>query len=84
MKTISVEKAKHISDFKIEIEFTDKKKTVVDFRNFLFTHSHPQYNKYKKVENFIRFKIENGNLVWGKNWDLIFPVFDLYNGKISN
>ena len=55
---------------------------IVDFGNFFETHSHPQYNKYKKVENFKKFKIENGNVVWGKDWDLIFPVSDLYKGKI--
>ena len=82
MKSLLVSNAKHISDFKIEIEFNDKKKQVVDFGKFLLTHSHPQYNKYKTLKNFLRFKIENGNLVWGKDWDLIFPVYDLYTGKI--
>ena len=45
--------------------------------------SFTQYNKYKKQENFKKFKIENGNIVWGKDWDLIFPVYDLYEGKID-
>lgn len=82
MKSLLISGAKHISDFKIEIEFNDKKKQVVDFGTFLSSHSHPQYNKYKKLQNFLHFKIENGNLVWGKNWDLIFPVADLYGGKL--
>ena len=50
---------------------------------FLETHSHPQFNKYKKINNFKKFKIENGNVVWGKDWDMIFPVFDLYNGLLN-
>ena len=29
-----------------------------------------------------RFTIDNGNIVWGKNWDLIFPVEHLYSGRI--
>jgi len=29
-----------------------------------------------------RFTIDNGNIVWGKNWDLIFPVEPLYAGRI--
>ena len=37
----------------------------------------------KKEYNFKRFKIENGNIVLGNNWDMIFPVYDLYNGKLK-
>ena len=50
---------------------------------FYNSHSHPQFNKYKKEANFKRFKIENGNVVWGKDWDMIFPLYDLYKGKIN-
>ena len=83
MKAISVSRALYIDGYKLEVEFNDNKKHVVDFGNFLNTHSHPQYNKYKKPENFKKFKIENGNIVWGKDWDMIFPVYDLYQGKIE-
>lgn len=83
MKSIVVKDARYIEDFSLEIIFNDDKKSVVDFSVFLKTHSHPQYNKYKKEENFKKFKIENGNIVWGKDWDMIFPVSDLYKGKIN-
>jgi len=82
MKAVSVSNAAYLDGYKLELVFNDNKKQVVDFGNFLNTHSHPQYNKYKKPENFKKFKIENGNIVWGKDWDMIFPVFDLYQGKI--
>jgi len=83
MKAISVSSAAYIDGYRLEVVFNDNKKSVVDFGNFLSTHSHPQYNKYKKAENFKKFKIENGNIVWGKDWDMIFPVYDLYQGKIE-
>ncbi|MDQ6755462.1 MAG: DUF2442 domain-containing protein [Bacteroidota bacterium] len=83
MKSIAVKEVKYVKDYKLEILFSDNKKTLVDFDKFLSTHSHPQYNKYKKPENFKRFKIENGNVIWGKDWDMIFPVYDLYEGKIN-
>ncbi|HEY4063184.1 MAG TPA: DUF2442 domain-containing protein [Puia sp.] len=83
MKAISVSKAVYIDGYKLEVEFNDNKIHVVDFGNFLNTHSHPQYNKYKKPENFKKFKIENGNIVWGKDWDMIFPLYDLYKGTIE-
>jgi hypothetical protein len=82
MKNINIIDAKYINEYLLELVFDDAKKTVVDFWGFFKTHSHPQYNKYKKIENFKKFKIENGNVVWGKDWDLIFPVYDLYKGKI--
>lgn len=82
MKNVNIIQAKYIDKYMLEIVFDDDKKNIVDFGVFLNTHSHPQYNKYKKVENFKKFKIENGNVVWGKDWDLIFPVSDLYRGKV--
>ena len=83
MKTIAVSNANYIEGYKIEVIFSDNKKNVVDFGTFLSTHSHPQYNKYKNPENFKKFKVENGNIVWGKDWDMIFPVYELYKGKIN-
>ena len=82
MKEILVVEAIYAGDLKVELVFSDKKRNVIDFENFFKTHSHPQYNKYRNPEQFKRFKIENGNVVWGKDWDMIFPVYDLYKGKI--
>jgi hypothetical protein len=84
MKTISVKEAKYIDGLKVELLFNDNKKKVIDLSDFFQTHSHPQYNKYKKPENFRKFSIENGNVVWGKDWDMIFPVYNLYKGKIND
>jgi hypothetical protein len=83
MKPIAVKEVNYINGYKLEIIFTNDKKKLVDFEQFLKTHSHPQYNKYKKTENFKRFKIENGNVIWGKDWDMIFPVYDLYQGNVN-
>jgi len=82
VKNISVIGANYINGLKLEIEFDNNKKKVVDFSHFFKTHSHPQFNKYAKPEFFKKFKIENGNVVWGKDWDMIFPVIDLYKGKV--
>jgi hypothetical protein len=83
MKRITVKEVRYIQEYKLEILFTDKKKSIVDFKIFFNTHSHPQYNKYKKPEEFRKFKVENGNIIWGKDWDMIFPVYDLYEGKVN-
>jgi hypothetical protein len=78
-----VVEAEYLSGYKILISFSDKTRQVIDFGPFLVEHPHPQYNKYKNPSNFKKFKIERGNIVWGKDWDLIFPVEQLHAGKIE-
>ena len=78
-----IKKARYVEGFSIEIEFNDHTVKIVDFGDFLAKHPHPQYNKYNDIELFKQFKIEAGNLVWGDNWDLIFPLVQLYMGTIK-
>lgn len=84
MKPISIIAAYYLDGYKIKIEFNDHKSSIVDFAAFLNTHNHPQYNEYKNKKKFKQYRIENGNLVWGKDWDLIFPIWNLYNGFANN
>ena len=83
MKIIRVENARYIDGYKVEIGFSDKTTKIVDFWNFLVEHPHPQHDKYKDISLFQQFKIEAGNIVWGENWDLIFPIIQLYKGRIK-
>jgi len=83
-RIIKVITANYISGDVIEIGFDDNFVRIVDFGDFLEKNSHPQFKKYKNPELFKLFKIEGGNLVWGENWDLIFPVEQLYAGKIKD
>ena len=80
-RTIKIIDASYLGDYKVELRFDDDVIRQIDFGTFLNTHSHPQYNKYKKINNFKKFKIDRNNLVWGRNWDLIFDTWDLYLGK---
>ena len=82
MKEIFVKKAHYLNDYKVQIIFNDKKKKVIDFGEFLQTHRHSVFNKYKRIENFKKLKIDERNIVWGENWDLIFPIDQLYAGKM--
>ena len=83
MKEISITKAHYLREYKVQLFFNDNKRIVVDFGKFLRTKSHPAYNKYKRIDNFKKFKIESGNIVWGNDWGLIFPVDELYRGEIK-
>jgi len=82
MKTIVVTGAIYLHAYKVKITFSDGTSRVIDFGPFLKENPHPQWDKYNNIKHFKKFKIENGNLVWGRNWDLIFPVYGLYNGNL--
>lgn len=76
--------AEFVRENTLLVRFTDGFSREIDFSGFLNAKSTPQYlREYKKESKFKNFRIKNGNLVWGRDWDLIFPVTQLYNGKIS-
>lgn len=79
---IRIVKAEDVGNFKVLLYFSDNKQQIVDIGDFIRRHPHPQYNKYLDPRKFKKFAIENGNIVWGKNWDLIFPLEQLYIGNI--
>ncbi|WP_020599569.1 DUF2442 domain-containing protein [Spirosoma panaciterrae] len=83
MRTLAVTDAEYVGDYRLKVSFTDGSSQLVDFGPFLQNHPHPQHNKYRQLSNFKRFRIERGNVVWGKDWDLIFPVSQLHQGCIA-
>lgn len=79
---IHVIAAEYLSEYKILVKFNDNKQQVVDFGDFLRNNPHPQHDKYLDHKKFQQFKIENGTIVWGEDWDMIFPVEQLHAGHI--
>jgi len=80
-RQIYIEKAKYIDDYTVQLNFNDGAVSIIDFGHFLKTRPHPQHNKYLKYKNFRNFRLNNGNIVWGKNRDLEFELYPLYQGK---
>jgi len=78
---IEVKSAIYIGDFAIRITFNDGINKLVDFKAFLESSSHPSIRKYLEEPKFEKFDIVDGNLNWN-DYDLIFPVYDLYQGRI--
>ena len=66
----------------VELSFSDKTTQVVNIGEFIRQYPHPQYNKYLDPRKFRTFKLEHGNIVWGKNWDLMFPIEQLHAASI--
>jgi hypothetical protein len=78
---IAIRSAKYIGDFAIRVFFSDGFNRLVDFKPFLETSLHPSIRKYLDEDRFKQFEIVDGNLNWN-DYDLIFPIDDLYEGKL--
>lgn len=83
MRTLSITNAEYVAEYKVRLSFSDSTTQTVDFGPFLLSHPHPQHDKYRRVANFKRFHLERGNIVWGKDWDLIFPISQLHQGYVA-
>jgi hypothetical protein len=78
MKVIS---AKYLNEYTIEVTFHDKRKNVINFLPQL--KNNPLCKKYLDITQFMKFKIEQGNIVWGKDWEMIFTPESLYNNNLN-
>lgn len=84
MGRLYITNATNVGNLSVKIQFSDNTSRVVNIGDFIRRHPHPQYNKYLDEKKFSRFSIDGGNIVWGKNWDLIFPIEQLYTGCITD
>lgn len=72
--------AEYIAGFKLKIYFNSDVCQIVDFESWLKNHPHPSYDHLNEIDNFKKFYIDEGMLVWDENWNLVFhPVNLLMN-----
>ena len=77
--------AKYVAPLKVELHFNDGIIKTIDVGAFIRKHPHPQYNSYLNENKFKKFKIEFGNIVWGKNWpDFVTQKCPFCNWLINN
>lgn len=81
-QVITVENAKYLGEYKIDISFNDSTRQVVDFYPFLSASLNPFIRKYLSEDEFSRFEIDEGDLEWN-DYDLCFPIADLYENNIQ-
>ena len=79
---MNIKEAKDAGNLTVDLQFSDKTTRRVDIGDFIRRHPHPQYNKYLDERLFNTFQIEDGNIVWGEDWDLIFPIEQLHKGVV--
>ncbi|PWI46253.1 hypothetical protein CEE45_17785 [Candidatus Heimdallarchaeota archaeon B3_Heim] len=83
IQTVLIENARYLGDYAIRIKFNDDTERLVDFKPFLTKSLHPSIKKYLDEILFSNYQVIDGNLNWN-DYDMIFPVWDLYNGKIES
>ncbi len=81
MKIISITSADYVCDYKIALIFDDGIKNTVDFEKFIKKSRHKDIKKYQNIDLFKRFNVNYGDLEWN-DYDLAFPIYDLYENKI--
>lgn len=80
---LKIDSAKYLSDYAIRLFFNDGTEKLVDFKPFLSKSLHPSIKKYLDEKMFSNFRLTDGNLNWN-DYELIFPIWDLYNGKLES
>ena len=80
---INITKVEYVDGLRLRIAFDDGVGHVVDFAPFLTKSLHPDIRKYCDKRLFKKFTVDRGHLHWN-DYDLIFPIADLYAGHISS
>lgn len=78
---IDIEEAKYLDGYKIHLTFSDGSEQTVDFESFLNNSHNPMIRKHLDINAFKNFTVAYGDLFWN-DYDLCFPIADLYWGKI--
>lgn len=82
LKTIKIDSAKYVEDYKLQLFFSDGNEQIVNFGPFLKSSYHPEIRKFLILKNFKQFSIKSGDLMWG-DFDLLFPIMDLYQNNLK-
>ena len=78
---IKIEKASYLGAYKLKLAFDDGVEQTIDFAPFLSNSLNPMIRKYLDVAEFYKYEIDDGDLEWN-DYDLCFPVADLYENNI--
>ena len=81
-KKIQIVAAESICFHVIKISFSDGTEKEIDFLNWLMQNVHPLHDQFRDAVKFATFKIDEGMLIWGKNWEMIFPNHLLYERNL--
>jgi hypothetical protein len=78
---VDIIESEYIPSYTIHLWFSDGAEQIINFEPFLKRSNHPEIRKYLDTELFKSFSIAHGRLDWN-DYDLCFPIKDLYEGEI--
>lgn len=78
---LDITAAEYAGGYRVRLTFSDDTTRTVDFEPFLRKSHHPMIRKYLDLKEFAAFSVQYGDLVW-HDYDLCFPVADLYEGRV--
>ncbi len=79
---IDIVRAEYLDGYKIHLWFSDGKSHVVDFEPFLQAARNPMSTRYRELQAFKGFRIEDGNLIWN-DYEMCFALEDLYHNDLG-
>jgi hypothetical protein len=80
-KDLSIIKANFLVDYNVLLSFSNGKQKIINFQPLFLKYAKGHYSKYLSQTLFAKFQVVNGNIFWGKNEDIIFPVSFVYNNR---
>ena len=83
-ENIVVLAGRYVYDFSIAITFSSGAIQIVNFLPLFEKYVKGDNLKYFAPERFKKFIVKNGNIYWGRNEDIIFPVSFLLKGPVSD
>ena len=78
---MQITEAQYTEGYKIKLRFSDETEKIIDFEPFLNQSLNPMTRKYLDLNEFKKFNIEYGDLIWN-DYELCFPIIDLYQDNI--
>jgi hypothetical protein len=78
---IKITAARYLTDYKIEFEFDDQTRKVIDFESFLNQAKNPMLKKYLDLTVFKNFTLRDGDIDWN-DYELCFPISAIYEGHL--
>jgi len=78
---LKITNAEYVKDYKIKLVFSDNKERTINFEHFLKQAGSAMTRKFLNINEFKKFKIEYGDLVWN-DYEMCFPIIDLYEDNI--
>lgn len=79
---VDVVSASYVPKLKICVTFSDGTRQIVDVGDFIRRHPHPMHDRFLDESKFKKFRVENGNVIWGKSGAMEFSVESLHSGHL--